>query len=157
MKLCQKYPKEIGMEMGQEFDNKFQLKFDAKLINEGFARSMVATFCVQLNPSVSEINDIKTAVSEAVTNSIVHGYAGKGGEIEIFVGIRNSVAYIKISDKGCGIDDIEKARQPFFTTKAKQERSGMGFTLMESFMDTLKVYNNQDCGVTVEMSKEIRS
>lgn len=144
------------MEISQEFDNKFCVKLDAKLINEGFARSMVATFCVQLNPSVSEINDIKTAVSEAVTNSIVHGYSGKGGDIEIFVGVRKNVVYIKISDQGCGIDDIEKARQPFFTTKAKQERSGMGFTLMESFMDTLKVYNNKECGVTVEMSKEIK-
>ena len=141
----------------EEFDNKFELNVDAKLINEGFARSMVAAFCVQLNPSVSEINDIKTAVSEAVTNSIVHGYCGKGGIINIFVGIKNNVVYVKISDKGVGIDDIEKAKQPFFTTKAKEERSGMGFTLMESFMDTLKVYNNQDCGVTVEMRKEINN
>jgi len=145
------------MEIMEEYENKFNLEFDAKLINEGFARSMVATFCVQLNPSVSEINDIKTAVSEAVTNSIVHGYSGGKGSINIFVGIRNNVVFIKISDKGIGIDDIEKARQPFFTTKEKEERSGMGFTLMESFMDTLKVYNNSDCGVTVEMSKEIMS
>ena len=145
------------MEVMEEFENKFELKVDAKLINEGFARSMVAAFCVQLNPSVSEINDIKTAVSEAVTNCIVHGYDGKAGDISIFVGIKNSVVYITIADKGIGIDDIEKAKQPFFTTKAKEERSGMGFTLMESFMDTLKVYNNKDCGVTVEMSKEIKA
>ena len=145
------------MEIMEEFENKFELNIDAKLINEGFARSMVATFCVQLNPSVSEINDIKTAVSEAVTNSIVHGYCGEKGVINIFVGIKNATVYVKISDKGVGIDDIEKAKQPFFTTKAKEERSGMGFTLMESFMDTLKVYNNKDCGVTVEMSKEIKS
>lgn len=145
------------MKIMEEFENKFNLDLDAKLINEGFARSMVAAFCVQLNPSVSEINDIKTAVSEAVTNSIVHGYAGEKGVINIFVGIKDCTVYIKISDRGVGIDDIEKARQPFFTTKAKEERSGMGFTLMESFMDSLKVYNNQDCGVTVEMSKEIKS
>ena len=142
--------------MIEEFDNKFDLNIDAKLINEGFARSMVATFCVQLNPSVSEINDIKTAVSEAVTNSIVHGYGGEKGTINIFVGIKENVVYIKISDRGVGIDDIEKAKQPFFTTKSKEERSGMGFTLMESFMDTLNVFNNEDCGVTVEMSKEIK-
>ena len=140
----------------KEFDNKFTMKVDALLKNEGFARSMVATFCVQLNPSVSEINDIKTAVSEAVTNSIVHGYMQKSGEITVFVGIRDNVVYIKISDDGVGIEDIDKARQPFFTTKAKEERSGMGFTLMESFMDTLKVYNNKNGGVTVEMSKEIK-
>ena len=144
------------MDVMEEFENKFNMQFDAKLINEGFARSMVATFCVQLNPSVSEINDIKTAVSEAVTNCIVHGYAGKKGMIKIFVGIRDNTVFIKIEDNGVGIDDIEKARQPFFTTKQKEERSGMGFTLMESFMDSLKVYNNSDGGVTVEMSKEIK-
>lgn len=141
--------------MEKEFDNKFSLKFDAKLINEGFARSMVATFCVQLNPSISELNDIKTAVSEAVTNCIVHGYQNTVGEIDMLVGIRNNVIYIKIVDHGIGIEDIEKARQPFFTTKRKEERSGMGFTLMESFMDTLNVYNTAGGGLTVEMSKEI--
>ncbi len=140
----------------EEFENYFKMTIDAKLINEGFVRSMVAAFCVQLNPSVSEISDIKTAVSEAVTNCIVHGYSGKKGCIDVLVGLRDSTIYIKISDAGIGIDDIEKARQPFFTTKAKEERSGMGFTLMESFMDTLKVYNNQNGGVTVEMSKEIK-
>lgn len=142
----------------EEFENKFSMIFDAKLINEGFVRSMVATFCVQLNPSVSEINDIKTAVSEAVTNSIVHGYAGVDkGDISLFVGIKKNVVYIKITDHGVGIENIEKARQPFFTTKASQERSGMGFTLMESFMDSLNVYNNIEGGVTVEMSKEIKA
>lgn len=146
------------MEKIENYYNKFSLKFDAKLINEGFARSMVATFCVQLNPSVSEINDIKTAVSEAVTNCIVHGYGGGKGEIELFVGIKDNIVDIKITDHGVGIADIEKARQPFYTTKSKEERSGMGFTLMESFMDDLSVYNNADgVGVTVEMQKEIRS
>ena len=144
------------MEVMEEFDNKFELNIDAKLINEGFVRSMVASFCVQLNPSVSEINDIKTAVSEAVTNCIVHGYSGGQGNINIIVGVKSNVVFIKISDSGVGIDDIEKAKQPFFTTKSREERSGMGFTLMESFMDTLKVYNNKDCGVSVEMSKEIK-
>lgn len=146
------------MENVVDYDNKFYLKFDAKLINEGFARSMVATFCVQLNPSISEINDIKTSVSEAVTNSIVHGYNKENrGEIEIFAGIKENVVYIKIVDKGVGIEDIHKARQPFFSTKAKEERSGMGFTLMDAFMDSLNVYNNEYGGVTVEMSKEIKS
>ena len=145
------------MEIKNEFDNKFSLVLDGILMNEGFARSMVAAFCVPLNPSVSEINDIKTAVSEAVTNCIVHGYALQKGDIEIFVGVRKKVVYIKIRDHGVGIADIEKAKQPFFTTKAREERSGMGFTLMESFMDTMNVYNNPDGGVTVELSKEIRS
>jgi len=145
------------MEIMEEFENKFDLNVDSKLINEGFIRSMVATFCVQLNPSVSEVNDIKTAVSEAVTNCIVHGYLGGEGIINIFVGIKKNKVFIKISDQGVGIDDIEKAKQPFFTTKAQEERSGMGFTLMESFMDSLKVYNNEECGVTIEMIKEIKS
>ena len=140
----------------EKFDNKFTLTIDAKLINEGFIRSMVAAFCVPLDPSVSEINDIKTAVSEAVTNCIVHGYAGAEGDIEITVGIRKNVLFVKISDKGIGIEDIERARQPFFTTKCKEERSGMGFTLMESFMDTISVYNNKSGGLTVELTKEIK-
>ena len=140
----------------EKFDNKFMLTIDAKLVNEGFIRSMIAAFCVPLNPSISEINDIKTAVSEAVTNCIVHGYAGAGGDIEILVGIRKNVVFIKISDHGIGIEDIDRARQPFFTTKSKEERSGMGFTLMESFMDTITVYNNKSGGVTVELSKEIK-
>jgi len=146
------------MELKTEFDNKFNLTLDGVLSNEGFARSMVAAFCVPLNPSVSEINDIKTAVSEAVTNCIVHGYQNTKGDIDIFVGIRKNVVYIKIRDYGVGIVDIEKAKQPFFTTRAREERSGMGFTLMESFMDTMNVYNNQTGGgVTVELSKEIKS
>ncbi len=140
----------------EKFDNKFALTIDAKLVNEGFIRSMVAAFCVPLNPSVSDINDIKTAVSEAVTNCIVHGYAGGTGDIDIFVGIRKKVLYVKITDHGVGIENIERAKQPFFTTKSKEERSGMGFTLMESFMDTLNVYNNTNGGVTVELSKEIK-
>lgn len=145
------------MELKSEFDNKFSLTFDGILVNEGFARSMVAAFCVHLNPSVSEINDIKTAVSEAVTNCIVHGYNNTRGDVEIFVGIRKKVVYIKIRDHGVGIKDIEKAKQPFFTTRSREERSGMGFTLMESFMDTMNVYNNPDGGVTVELSKQIKS
>lgn len=139
------------------FDNQFTVYFDAILANEGFARSMVAAFCVQLNPSVSEISDIKTAVSEAVTNSIVHGYAGKKGKIMISVGLLGNMAYITIADNGCGIEDIEQARQPFFTTKAKEERSGMGFTLMESFMDGIEVKNNPDGGLIVHLKKIIRS
>lgn len=145
------------MENLEDFENKFSMKIDSKLINESFIRSMVATFCIQLNPSMSEVNDIKTAVSEAVTNSIVHGYSNGDGEIEVFVGIKNKTIFIKISDEGAGIENIEKARQPFFTTKSNEERSGMGFTLMESFMDSLKVYNNNQKGVSVEMTKEIKS
>jgi len=140
-----------------KFDNEFTVYFDAVLENEGFARSMVAAFCVKLNPSVSEISDIKTAVSEAVTNSIVHGYANKKGKIMINVGLKGNLAQITVADNGIGIDNIEQARQPFFTTKAKDERSGMGFTLMESFMDSLDVLPNPDGGLIVIMKKIIRA
>ncbi|MBO4570285.1 MAG: anti-sigma F factor [Clostridia bacterium] len=140
-----------------EVDNEFTVYFDAKLENEGFARSMVSAFCLQLNPTVSEISDIKTAVSEAVTNSIIHGYANKKGKIMINVKIKANVIYITIADNGVGIADISQARQPFFTTKAKEERSGMGFTLMESFMDALDVRDNPDGGLIVSMKKIIRA
>ena len=142
--------------MKEVFDNSFTMFLDASLENEGFARSMVAAFCVKLNPSVSEIGDIKTAVSEAVTNSIVHGYAGKKGQVMISVGLRGNMAQIIVADNGVGIKDIEQARKPFFTTKAKEERSGMGFTLMESFMDSLEVKNNDGGGVVVVMKKIIK-
>lgn len=141
--------------LNNEFENCFKLEIDAKLKNEGFIRSMVAAFCVQINPTISEINDIKTAVSEAVTNSIVHGYHDKDGTITLIVGIKGKLVDITIIDSGVGILDIEKARQPFFTTRAKDERSGMGFTLMESFMDTLNVSNNPNGGLVVRMSKQI--
>lgn len=136
--------------------NKFSMEIDAKLENEGFIRSMVAAFCVPLNPSLSDINDIKTAVSEAVTNSIVHGYQKKSGKIYVSVGLAEGVIEISIVDNGQGIEDIARARQPFFTTKSREERSGMGFTLMESFMDELDVSNNDEGGVTVFMKKFIK-
>ena len=137
------------------FDNQFKLEIDSKLENEGFIRSMVTAFAVQINPSLSEINDIKTAVSEAITNSIVHGYNGKSGKITLIVGLKGKLIDITIIDSGVGIDDIERAKQPFFTTRAKDERSGMGFTLMESFMDSLDVKNNPSGGLIVKMTKTI--
>lgn len=138
-----------------QFDNKFKLEIDAKIENEGFIRSMVTAFAVQINPSLSEINDIKTAVSEAITNSIVHGYNGKSGKITIIVGLKGKLIDITIIDSGVGIEDIERAREPFFTTRAKDERSGMGFTLMESFMDVLEVKNNPKGGLIVRMTKAV--
>ena len=139
-----------------KFDNEFTLNIMALSQNEGFARSMVAAFCVQLDPSISQINDIKTAVSEAVTNAIVHGYAGKQGSVLLHVVILKNTVFITVSDNGCGIEDIEKARQPFYTTKPSEERSGMGFTVMESFMDSLEVKNKPTGGLVVHMKKVIR-
>lgn len=141
--------------MENKFDNFFRLEIDSKLDNEGFIRSMVAAFALQINPTLSEINDIKTAVSEAVTNCIVHGYNGGPGKITVEVGLKNKLIDITIIDNGVGIDDIERAKEPFFTTRANDERSGMGFTLMESFMDNLEVKNNPGGGTVVNMTKTI--
>ena len=142
------------------FDNYFKLEFEAKNVNESFARSVVAMFCTELKPTVSEVNDIKTAVSEAVTNSIVHGYENKGGKIVLEVGIENNVVDIKVIDNGIGISDIDMAIQPFFTTKTEEEHSGMGFTLMDSFMNFLEVKSNtssqNSSGLIVHMQKVIK-
>ena len=136
-------------------DNYMCLQVEALSKNEAFARSVVAAFCVELNPTLDQINDIKTAVSEAVTNSVVHGYEGNGGKIDISAYLEGKTVHIEIKDYGVGISDIEKARKPFFTTKPEQERSGMGFTVMESFMDTLSVEKTDGGGVTVKMSKNL--
>lgn len=138
------------------FDNYFKLEFDAKNINESFARGVVAMFCTELKPTLSEVNDIKTAVSEAVTNSIVHGYQNKGGKILLEVGLDGNKVDIVVSDTGVGIGDIDMALQPFFTTKSNEEHSGMGFTLMDSFMSYLDVKPNVPSGLIVHMQKVIK-
>ena len=139
-----------------EFDNFFRLELDAHNKNESFARGVVALFVSELNPTTAEINEIKTAVSEAVTNSIVHGYQNKGGKIVLEVGIKDSLVDIKILDSGLGIGDIDMAMQPFYTTKADDEHSGMGFTLMDSFMNKLEVSLNSPKGLIVHMQKVIK-
>lgn len=136
-------------------ENKFSMQVEAKLQNEGFIRTTIANFFLPLNPTIAEINDIKTAVSEAVTNCIVHGYNNLGGIIFVECSFMDNRAKIVIKDNGQGIADIKKAREPFYTTKADQERSGMGFTLMETFMDNLEVSNNPQGGLCVCMDKEI--
>lgn len=135
--------------------NQMTLKFDSLSINESFARSAVAGFCVQLNPTLDEITDIKTAISEAVTNCVVHAYPDEIGKIEIWVGLTENTAYISVKDFGVGIVDLERAREPFYTTKPNEERAGMGFTVMESFMDSLELLNNKGGGTIVNMSKKI--
>lgn len=139
-----------------ENNNYFKLEFEAKNINEGFARGVVAMFASQLSPTVSEISDIKTAVSEAVTNSIVHGYNGKGGKIILESKIDGYKLDVTVTDFGVGIDDIDMALQPFFTSKADEEHSGMGFTLMDSFMNNLTVEPNKPNGLIVRMQKVIK-
>lgn len=137
--------------------NEMTLTFSAVSDNEAFARNAVAAFCVGLDPTIDQLNDIKTAVSEAVTNSIVHAYPD-GGEnfVTVKTTVDNNTVHIVVSDEGVGIDDVDKAMQPFYTTKPEQERSGMGFTVMESFMDELSVERNTPTGTVIRMSKSLR-
>jgi len=137
-------------------NNKMNLKFLSLSENESFARLAVASFCANVKLSVEDISDIKTAVSEAVTNSIVHGYEGTIGEVEIECEITDSKIEITVSDNGVGIDNIEEAMQPFFTTKPDKERSGMGFTVMEGFMDKLEVKSTKGEGTIVRFIKNIK-
>ena len=139
-----------------ENSNYFKLEFESKNINEGFARGVVAIFAEQMSPTISELSDIKTAVSEAVTNSIVHGYDGKDGKIILEAKIEGNKISITVTDFGVGIDDIDMALQPFFTSKADEEHSGMGFTLMDSFMNSLEVKKNSPNGLIVSMQKVIK-
>ncbi|MDE5911372.1 MAG: anti-sigma F factor [Clostridia bacterium] len=137
--------------------NEFKLKLLSKTGNESFARSCVSAFCLELNPTLEEINDVKTAVSEAVTNCIVHAYNSQEGKyIDLSVRIENGKVEIIIEDEGCGIEDVEKAIQPFYTTKPDQERSGMGFTLIKTFMDKVDIISQKDKGTKVIMQKEFK-
>ncbi len=134
--------------------NKMQLKLPALSANEGMARAAVSAFCAQLDPSAVELADVKCAVSEAVTNCIVHAYRHSEGLIYITVSLlEGRVAKIEIRDKGCGIEDVKEARQPLFTTDAASERSGMGFTVMESFTDKLLVSSKLGSGTKIVMYK----
>lgn len=134
-------------------DNFMTLKVKAVSCNEGFARSAVAAFAAELNPTMDEICDIKTAVSEAVTNCVVHAYDDADGVITINASVDGKTLHIEVIDEGKGIPDIDQARKAFYTTGPEDERSGMGFTVMESFMDTLEVYHNAPRGTVVKMSK----
>ncbi len=136
--------------------NEMELNFKALSINEGFARSCVAAFCVQANPSLDEITDIKTAVSEAVTNCVVHAYPAIKGNVCIRVKLYEHSVDIEVIDNGIGIEDFEKAKEPFYTTKPDEERSGMGFAVMESFMDNLELKSNSSHGLIVKMQKYFR-
>ncbi len=136
-------------------NNKMQLKFLSISKNEAFARNVVGCFVLQLNPSLAELADIKTAVSEAVTNCIVHGYGETVGEITLEAEICDSTVHIKVFDQGVGISDLSVAMEPFYTTKPEEERSGMGFTIMQSFMDNVSVKSALGKGTEVCMKKNI--
>ncbi len=135
-------------------NNSMYLKIPALSENEPFARDTVAAFCVRLNPSLDELSDVKTAVSEAVTNCIVHAYAGREGEIEISCEAEGDTVHIRISDSGKGIEDVVRAVEPFFTTLEEEERSGMGFTIMQTFMTSFRLQSAPGQGTTVYMSKK---
>lgn len=153
-------------------NNEMKIEFDAISVNEGFARVAVAAFIASLNPTMDELSDIKTAVSEAVTNAILHGYEnlyGYGrhgdklpafesihpGKVYMHCALKDAVLYITIQDKGKGIEDVEKAMEPLFTTKPEINRSGMGFAFMEAFMDDLEVISEPGKGTLVKMQKKI--
>jgi stage II sporulation protein AB (anti-sigma F factor) len=133
------------------------LEIPGKSQNEAFARVVTAAFASQLDPTIEEIADIKTAVSEAVTNSIIHGYENSEGIIIIKCSLDERGVEIQISDEGKGIEDVEQARQPLYTSKPELERSGMGFTVMETFMDEVEVYSERSKGTVVTMRKKFAS
>ena len=137
-------------------DNEMKLEFLSRSCNEAFARITVAAFVSQLDPTIEELSDIKTAVSEAVTNCIIHGYEDCEGVIKIKARIIRNNVEIEISDTGRGIENVELARKPLYTTKANLERSGMGFTIMESFMDEVEIDSVYGLGTKIVMRKKIK-
>lgn len=144
-------------EMKGQILNQMKLTLPSYSVNEGIARGVVAAFCSQLDPTVAELGDIKCALSEAVTNCIVHAYKDRIGNIYITVDLlENSVVRIKIKDRGCGIPDVKSARMPLYTTDKAGERSGMGFTVMESFTDSMRVSSKEGKGTCIVMYKRIR-
>ena len=143
------------MEASNTQNNEIEIRFDSRSENEGFARVSVASFLTQLNPTVEEVADVKTAVSEAVTNAIIHGYEQRVETVRIHCSIENQLFTVEISDRGKGIANVEKAMEPMFTTKPEDDRSGMGFSFMEAFMDSVEVESKVGEGTSVKMTKTI--
>lgn len=139
-----------------ENTNEMTIVFDSRPVNEGMARIAAASFCTQLNPTLEEVADLKTAVSEAVTNCIIHGYEGEIHKIRMDLKLKGRGIFVDITDQGVGISDVKKAMEPLYTTKPEKERSGMGFTFMEAFMDEVTVDSEVGVGTSVHMKKTIR-
>ena len=135
--------------------NEVELSFDARSVNEGFARMAVAAFITELNPTMDELSDVKTAVSEAVTNAIIHGYDNPEEKVHMTCRIMGREVEITVCDTGRGIEDVARAMEPFYTTKPELERSGMGFAFMEAFMDEVQVQSVPGKGTSVRMKKYI--
>ena len=136
-------------------ENYFKISFPSRSVNEAFARMTIASFCMQFDPTIEQLNDIKTAVSEAVTNCVVHAYPDNVGTVYITAKLKNNILTVTVKDKGVGISAIQQAMQPMFTTDAKTERAGLGFAVMQTFMDKIKVYSTVDKGTRVVMTKNI--
>ena len=139
-----------------ENTNEMTIVFDSRPVNEGMARIAAASFCTQLNPTLEVVADMKTAVSEAVTNCIIHGYEGEVHKIRMDLKLKGREIFVDITDQGVGISDVKKAMEPLYTTKPEKERSGMGFTFMEAFMDEVTVDSEVGVGTSVHMKKTIR-
>ena len=139
-----------------ENTNEMTIVFDSRPVNEGMARIAAASFCTQLNPTLEEVADLKTAVSEAVPNCIIHGYEGEIHKIRMDLKLKGREIFVDITDQGVGISDVKKAMEPLYTTKPEKERSGMGFTFMEAFMDEVTVDSEVGVGTSVHMKKTIR-
>ena len=142
--------------MKEQVENEMKLEFISKASNEAFARITVAAFASQLDPTIEELADIKTAISEAVTNCIIHAYENRQGIIKINAKLKENELIVEISDNGKGIENIDAAKEPLYTTKPNLERSGMGFTIMESFMDTMKVESIVGLGTKITLTKIIK-
>lgn len=141
--------------MGTIRENHLHIYFDAKSSNESLARMVAAAFVADMNPTLEQMEDVKTAVSEAVTNAIIHGYADESKMVEMICERRESCLTVKVIDHGVGISDVKQAMQPFFSTKEAQERTGMGFAFMEAFMDEVHVNSKPGAGTEVTMIKHI--
>lgn len=139
----------------EKITNHMHLTFDAKSVNEAFARMTVMAFMTDMNPTLDELEDVKTAVSEAVTNAIIHGYNDETKQVEMSCMRQGQKLTVTVEDRGVGIPNVEEARQPFYTTKPEQERSGMGFAFMEAFMDGIEVESKVGEGTRVTMTKYI--
>ncbi|MBQ3588623.1 MAG: anti-sigma F factor [Oscillospiraceae bacterium] len=136
-------------------ENQFKIQFPSRSVNESFARMTIAAFCMQADPTIEQVNDIKTAVSEAVTNCVVHAYPDCVGTVYITARISDGLLTITVRDRGKGIENIKQAMTPMFTTDAANERAGLGFAVMQAFMDKVKVYSKPDKGTRVVMTKKL--
>lgn len=145
----------IVMEKKKNFSNRMKVEFDNNSENEALARMIVAAFIMPLDPTIEEMNDVKTAVSEAVTNAIIHGYENSKGIVHMECEMRNNNIIIIVTDKGKGIENVEQAMEPMYTSKPDDSRAGMGFVLMDIFMDSLKVQSSKGIGTKVTMTKKI--